>query len=801
MITEQDLQEFMSQPNYRSLTKKGLMKKLGISPTAEGEFGDLLRTMSDRGMLVETRGRRYGLPEHFQFVRGVLQGNSRGFGFVVPGDMPGEDIHIRRNDLNGAMDRDVVWVRIHRRVNRYGSGDRPEGRVVRVLRRGRSRLVGTFIDLREHLRVKAYSPEPCWAVVPDEKKILLDFVMIPDHWRGAVTPGSKVVVALHPDDENQGVLGEIIQILGHSSDPGVDILTIICKYDLPLEFPEEVLQEARGVSSSPPVEDDPVERRDLRQRRMVTIDGEDAKDLDDAVSIESLGDHRVRLGVHIADVSHYVRAGTALDKEAARRGCSVYLVDRVLPMLPPELSNGVCSLYPRQDRLTITCDMEIDVRSGKQISYEIYPSLISTQDRMTYTQVRCLLSEGEEVGYQALAARYATLLDDFQQMKRLALLLRGLRLQRGAIDFDVPESIVRLDEQGKPVGVFRRPSSIAEQLIEEFMLAANETVAGHLRRARIPSLHRVHEQPDGEKLQAFYEFIARMGYHVRGRSEQVQPRNLQRLLMKVKGTPGEYVISTMLLRSMKQAKYAPECLGHFGLAAECYTHFTSPIRRYPDLIIHRILRQTWGSLRRWSAEEIEVENENLGEIAQNSSLRERIAIDAEREVLDCKKTEFMADKIGEEYEGIISGVTSFGIFVSLPSTIEGLVHISSLWDDYYVFHVQNQILVGETTTRTFRIGDFVRVIVHAVNCNEQQIDFRLLTHKGGEFPRQPDRVRRGKAYAGVHSQSGFPRTGRTARGKDKSASAVVHRSRKKTRVKSDTRFRRGGVKTNRSRNG
>ena len=425
-------------------------------------------------------------------------------------------------------------------------------------------------------------------------------------------------------------------------------------------------------------------------------------------------------------MSYYVKEGSALDREAYERGCSVYLVDRVIPMLPKRLSNGICSLNPKVDRLTMTCDMEIDPE-GNVVDYDIFPSVIRTNERMTYTDVKKIVVDEDP----ELIERYRPLVEDFRLMADLAKTLRRKRLQRGAIDFNFAEAKVVINEKGEPVDIVKRPRTIAEQLIEEFMLKANETVAEHFYRLEVPFVYRIHENPDAEKLKAFYEFITSFGYSVKGRPDQVKPHALQSLLEKIRGKREEHVISTVMLRSMKQAKYAADCIGHFGLAAPFYSHFTSPIRRYPDLIIHRIIREvlTKGSL---SVERIDELNEILPDAAQQSSIRERIAVDAERESQDLKIAEFMMDKIGDEYEGIISSVTSFGIFVELPNTVEGLVHVSYLTDDYYHYDESSYSLIGERTGRIMRIGDKVRIKVSGVNIDERKIDFELLEHFPGE---------------------------------------------------------------------
>lgn len=707
MKTEREILHFMLEKAYKPLTLEELIESFQIEQEEQEAFTRLLEDLEAEGKIVRTRAKRYGVPERFNLVRGRLQGSSKGFGFVIP-DTPGKpDVYIHLNDMNGAMDGDLVLARIHKGKT---ADRRPEGEIVRILKREREQIVGTFSRLNSHFGF----------VIPDDKRIATDVFVAPEFQMNAKN-GQKVVVKLHQLTGRHTAEGEIIEILGNKDDPGVDILSIIRKHNLPEAFPEEVLREAEDVPETIS-EEELTGRRDLRDRVMFTIDGEDAKDLDDAVSVETLPNGNVRLGVHIADVSYYVKEGSALDREAYNRGCSVYLVDRVIPMLPKRLSNGICSLNPQVDRLTMTCDMEIDPE-GTIVDYEIYPSVIRTNERMTYTNVKKIVVDEDE----ELMERYQPYVPYFRLMADLATILRKKRLNRGAIDFNFPEAKILVDENGKPVDIVKRPRTIAEQLIEEFMLAANETVAEHFFRLEVPFVYRIHENPDAEKLKAFYEFITRFGYSIKGKPDQVKPHALQSLLKKISGEPEEHVISMIMLRSMKQAKYAAECIGHFGLAAPFYTHFTSPIRRYPDLLIHRVIREVIekGSL---SVERIDKLNDYLPDAAQQSSIRERIAVDAERETQDLKMAEYMLDKIGEEYDGVISSVTSFGIFVELPNTVEGMIHVSYMTDDYYRYDERAYALIGERTARVIRIGDRVRVRVSGVNIEERKIDFELLEH-------------------------------------------------------------------------
>lgn len=714
-VTKQELLEFMRETAYKPMTVQELESHLGMDG-ADGfkELVKLLNEMENEGEIVRTRTNRYGVPERMNLIRGRMHAHPKGFGFLIPDDRDHPDIYIHLNDMKGAMQNDIVIGRV---TGRSGpNGTKLEGEIVRVVKRANTRIVGTF-----------ESHETYGFVIPDDKRIQKDVFIPREKFMGAVT-GQKVVVNLVSfPDGRAAAEGEIIEILGHKDDPGVDILSIIRKFGLPEAFPDEVMQEAESVPETIR-EEDLKGRRDLRGRTIVTIDGEDAKDLDDAVEVSRLENGNYLLGVHIADVGYYVREGSALDREAFNRGTSVYLVDRVIPMLPHRLSNGICSLNPQVDRLTLSCEMEIDP-AGKIVSHDIYPSVIKTVERMTYSNVRKLVDDEAEPEPE-LVERYRDLVPFFRQMKELAMILRDKRMRRGAIDFDFTESKVIVDEEGKPIDIVKRPRTIAEMIIEEFMLAANETVAEHFHWLKVPFIYRIHEDPDSEKLLYFMQFITNFGYVVKGKGNTVHPRALQSLLEEIKGSKEETVISTVMLRSMKQARYDAESIGHFGLAAEFYSHFTSPIRRYPDLYIHRIIReviQNGGSgLSDYRQDEL---TGKMPDVAQHSSERERLAVDAERETDSLKKAEYMLDKIGEEFEGIISSVTSFGMFVELENTVEGLVRLSDLTDDYYHFHEMQLALIGERTSKIYRIGDEVKVRVARVNLDERTIDFELVEMK------------------------------------------------------------------------
>jgi ribonuclease R len=703
------LLEFMKEEAYKPLTVQELEEAFGIEDSSTFKnFVKALVYMEEKGLVVRTRANRYGLPEKMNLIRGKLSGHARGFAFVQPEDKTLDDVFIPPTELNNAMHGDTVLVRI----NPTSSGARKEGTIVRILERGVQEVVGTYTESKHF-----------GFVIPDDKKIAND-IFIPKHAANGAVEGHKVVVRLTNYPEGRmSAEGEVIQILGHKNDPGVDILSVIHKYRLPQEFPADVIEQANNTPDTISPED--LEgRRDLRDQMIVTIDGADAKDLDDAVTVSKMSNGNYKLGVHIADVSHYVKEGSPIDREAYERGTSVYLVDRVIPMIPHRLSNGICSLNPKVDRLTLSCEMEVNSQ-GEVVNYEIFPSVIKTTERMTYSDVNKILVDKDE----ELRERYAELVPMFELMAELANILRNKRMNRGAIDFDFKEAKILVDDNGHPYDVVIRERSVAERLIEEFMLLANETVAEHFHWMNVPFIYRIHEDPDPDKLRRFLEFITNFGYVVKGTGNEIHPRALQEILEAAQGQPEEMVISTVMLRSMKQAKYDPESLGHFGLSTNFYTHFTSPIRRYPDLIVHRLIR-TYLIEGKLDEETQQKWAEKLPDIAEHSSNMERSAVEAERETDDMKKAEFMADKIGQEFDGIISSVTNFGLFVELPNTIEGLVHVSYLTDDYYRFDERHYAMIGERTGNVFRIGDEITVRVINVNKDERSVDFEIVGMKG-----------------------------------------------------------------------
>ncbi|MBN8253049.1 ribonuclease R [Priestia flexa] len=722
---EQEIQQyidrlltFMKEETYKPLTVQELEKEFGIEDSAEfKDFVKALVIMEEQGLIIRARNNRYGVPERMNFVKGKVTGHAKGFAFVVPEEQGADDIFIPPTETNNAMHGDIVLAR----VLSESSGNRREGTIVKIIERGTQQIVGTYTESKNF-----------GFVIADDKKIAGD-IFIPKGARNGAAEGHKVVVELTSYPEGRmNAEGKIVQILGHKNDPGVDIISVIHKYGLPQEFPGDALEQA--INTPETISEDEIKgRRDLRDQVIVTIDGADAKDLDDAVTVTELENGNYKLGVHIADVSHYVTEGSPIDVEAAERGTSIYLVDRVIPMIPHRLSNGICSLNPKVNRLTLSCEMEIN-SAGEVVNHDIFESVIKTTERMTYSDVNKILTDKDE----AVRARYEELIPMFERMEKLAEILRKKRMDRGAIDFDFKEAKVLVDDDGHPTDVILRERSVSERLIEEFMLAANETVAEHFHWMNVPFMYRIHEDPKEEKLNRFLEFVTNFGYAVKGTGNDIHPRALQDILEAVAGTPEEMVVSKVMLRSMQQAKYQADNLGHFGLSAEFYTHFTSPIRRYPDLIVHRLIR-TYLINNQVDEATQEKWGEKLPEIADHSSSMERRSVDAERETDDMKKAEFMADKIGETFDGIISSVTNFGMFVELSNTIEGLVHVSDLTDDYYRYDERHYAMIGERTGKVFRIGDEIEIKVADVNKDERAIDFVIVGMKTSQKRLSKDR--------------------------------------------------------------
>lgn len=682
----------------RPLLLREILRFLGLQKGQRGGVREILRDLVEEGKVVRMRGNRYGLPSKMNLIVGRVKTHPNGYGFVIPEKEGEEDIFIRPRNLKEAMHGDRVVARIES-IGRRGK----EGSIIQVLERKNRKVVGKFV------RSKSYS-----YVLPEDERLFQE-VFIPDGETKRARPNQMVVAEItrYPTERARPE-GRVTHILGYLDDPEIEPQIIIHQYDLPYRFSSAALKEAQNLPPTP-FPNEYRERIDLREIPTFTIDGENAKDFDDAVSIERERDGEVRLYVSISDVSHYIREGTALDEEAYRRGTSVYFPDRAIPMFPSKISNEICCLHPKVDRLTMTIELNYD-QYGEKKEVRFYPSIIQSDARLTYTQVKKILLNEDET----LNREFEFLLPSLKKMADLSQILRQKRMERGAIDFDLPEPEVILNLQGEAEDIIRAERNLAHQIIEEFMIAANEAVAHFMEERRVPCLYRIHEPPPKEAINEFRKFVSHFGYRMK-KEENLSPKAFQRVLSNFKEKPEERVINEILLRSMKWAKYSAKNLGHFGLASEAYTHFTSPIRRYPDLIVHRLLKRVL------SKKEITISEEVLTHQADHLSSRERVAMEAEREILDRYRVRFMKDKIGEEFKGIISGVTAFGFFVELEDIfVEGLVRVTSLHDDYYQYHEKRYCLMGERTHKTFRIGDKVRVRVERVDVERRQIDFGLV---------------------------------------------------------------------------
>lgn len=693
--------EFICDEFYVPMKLKELAMLLQVPKDQRDELKAVMDSLEAEGKVHVTQKGKY-IKGEAKHLRGIFQANARGFGFVTVEGEP-EDIFIGEEDMGGAMQGDEVEVAI----TKAPEGRRREGKILKIVNRGTQRLVGYY-----------QSRKNFGFVVPDNERILQDIFVPAEQSKGAVT-GHKVVVKLTSyGGERKKPEGRIVEILGHANDPGVDILSIVKAYDLPIEFPEKVLNQAERVAK-PVTGADMAGRKDVRDWQTVTIDGEDAKDLDDAITLTKEGDNYI-LGVHIADVTNYVQENSALDREALKRGTSVYLADRVIPMLPHVLSNGMCSLNAGEDRLALSCIMTVDSK-GNVIDHQIAETVVNVDERMSYTSVKKILEEHDEEECR----RYQTLIPMFELMKELSEILRNRRHKRGAIDFDFPESKMVLDEDGTPLEIKAYDRNVATKIIEDFMLLANETVAEEYFWQEIPFVYRVHEAPDEEKMKKLITFIQNFGYtmHV-PKGQEIRPKEVQKLLDKIEGSQEEAMISRLTLRSMKQAKYSPDNDGHFGLATQYYTHFTSPIRRYPDLQIHRIIKD---NLRgRMTESRRDHYAKILTEVTMQASSLERRADEAERETVKLKKVQYMKKFYGEEFEGVISGITKWGLYVELPNTVEGLVHVANMMDDHYDYDETHFQMVGTHTGKRYELGQKVKVRVTGCDTIARTIDFELV---------------------------------------------------------------------------
>jgi ribonuclease R len=686
-------------------TPRELLQRLAIPREQRATVRRLLKELVSAGELIETRGNRYGLPDLMNLVVGRVETNPRGFGFVVPDraiDGTSGDIFIAGSNLNQAVHGDRVVARIE-----HARGDRVEGRIVRILERGSSRIVGRY-DVDE---------SGMGFLVPFDRRVIVD-VLIPEGDRGDARRGDMVVVEITRwPTPTRTPLGRVIEVLGDIEEPGVDTEIIIRKYGINDRHGDEAVAEAERLGTVVSAKD-VRGRTDFRPITTVTIDGETARDFDDAITIEKLPNGNYWLGVHIADVAHYVAEGSALDEEAYERGTSVYFPERAVHMFPSELATGLCSLNPHVDRLVQSCLMEID-RRGDVVRHEFHDGVIHSDARMTYTDVNAILTEHD----QETTKKYKPLVGMFETMQELFEILNARRRRRGSIDFDLKEPYIVLDDQGLVEDIIAAERNVAHRIIEEFMLVANETVAAWLDEQDVPTLYRIHEEPDPLKVEEFEEFVSTLGYSLAAPAGAIRPRHFQKLVERIQVKPEEKPIAFLMLRTMQKARYEPTNEGHFGLAAESYTHFTSPIRRYPDLVVHRSLREARHGMPEERREELA---EDLPEVARHTSERERRATDAERELVQWKKVRFMADKVGDEFDGYITGVAAFGLYVELiDHFVEGMVHVSTMADDYYRFVERAHIMRGENTGRVYRLGDRVRVQVIKVDMERRQVDLGL----------------------------------------------------------------------------
>lgn len=683
---------------------------LDIPKENRADLMEVLDALVAEGSIGLSKKGKYGRAENTALV-GKFMSTQKGFGFVsVEGEE--DDIYIAGKDTGGALNNDTVQFVV---TSERKEGRSREGKILKVLERGTLDVVGTYE------RSGGYG-----FVVPDDKHFARD-IFVPGGKDGGAVNGHKVLVHIDDfGDDKHNPEGSVISIIGHRNDPGTDILSVVYAYGIPTEFPEEVMEQVRAIPDTVGAYD-AEGRKDCREWRTVTIDGEDAKDLDDAITL-TREDGGYRLGVHIADVSEYVKENSPLDREALNRGTSVYLVDRVIPMLPHKLSNGICSLNQGVDRLALSCIMDIDEK-GNVMSHEICKTVINVDRRMSYTAVQSILDDKNG----SVADEYRDFVPMFELMEELAAILRSKRHKRGSVDFDFPESKITLDANGRPLEIKEYERTTATRIIEDFMLIANETVAEDYFWQELPFVYRTHDKPDPEKIKALATFINNFGYSIRINGDEVHPKELQKLLEKIEGSDAEMLISRLTLRSMKRAQYTTECSGHFGLAAKYYTHFTSPIRRYPDLQIHRIIKENLnGGL---SDKRLEHYNEVLPEVSRQASVTERRADDAERDVDKLKKAEYMSHRIGEDFDGVISSVTAWGLYVELPNTVEGMVHVTALEGDYYKYDSEHYELIGERTHKVYRLGQKVRVRCVAADKLIKTVDFKLIETEDDEEER------------------------------------------------------------------
>lgn len=695
---------FMKDENYTPMKAKEMAMILGVPKKEYNQFLDIIKYLEENYKIVKNRKNRYRLIGE-NFVEGIYRKNQRGFGFVKIDDRE-DEIYIAKEDSLNALNGDRVLIEITEEQNKV---KRAEGKIKKIIKHEKETVVGTFQESRNF-----------GFVVPDDKAFGTDIFISKGKFLNAKNNQKVVVKITKYPQKGKNAEGEIIEVLGSIDEAGVDMLSIIKEYDLPAEFPENVIEEAKKYGDKIDAKD--IQNRiDCRQDIIFTIDGEDAKDLDDAVRVIKLKNGNYRLDVHIADVSYYVREGSLLDKEAQIRGTSVYMLSRVIPMLPKELSNGICSLNAGQDRFTLSCSMEIN-NKGEVVSAEVYKGIINVTERMNYHDVQKILDKSDE----KVLKKYEKYIGNFELMAELAEILKKKRLEQGYLNLDIPESKIDLDENGKVISIGKYETSFSNEIIEQFMLSANETIAEKFYWLEAPFIYRVHEDPDIEKVKELNKFLYNFGLKIRIVNEKIYPKEVSKILEEIKGKEEEKVVSTLILRTLKIARYEAENKGHFGIASKYYCHFTSPIRRYPDLFIHRIISKYLEENYVVSDKFIEDFKQKAIDRARMSSEREKVATKAERDSEDMKKAEFMQDKIGQEYEGIVSSVTQFGIFVELENTVEGLIRFENLGNEYFIYDENRKRLIGENSNKVYKIGDKVKIRVISANKLLRQIDFEIV---------------------------------------------------------------------------
>ena len=703
MKKEELILNFMKESSYFPMKQKEIAQILSVPKEEREEFYNILIKLEKDGKIEKTKKGKYQRINS-KYIKGVFRLNQKGFGFVEQG-ADKKDIYISKDNTLGALNGDTVLVEIiENAIN-----DKIEGKIKKIVLHGKEKVVGIFKNSKSF-----------GFVVPDDRKLGTDIFISKKNFGGAKDKQKVVVQILKYPINGKNAEGKIIEVIGNQNEAGVDMLSLVKEYDLPYEFPKFVIEEAKRVSRKIDKKDIP-NRIDLRDKEIFTIDGEDAKDLDDAVAVEKTENGNFILHVHIADVSYYVRENSNLNQEAIIRGTSIYMFDRVIPMLPVELSNGICSLNAKEDRFTLSISMEID-KKGKVISHRVYKGIIRVTERMSYTDIDKILNNKDN----RTIKRYSKYIEHFKRMEELAIILKNRRLKNGYLNLEIPESKIVLDENGKAVNVKKYETTFANEIIEQFMLTANETIAEKFYWLEAPFIYRVHEVPEQDKIKELNKFLFNFGYKIKGNTENIHPKAFSDILEQVKGKEEEKVVSNLILRTLKVAMYESENKGHFGISSKYYCHFTSPIRRYPDLFIHRIIsnyiEKQYNVSEQWKNEY----NKLAEEYAKDSSEREKIAQKVERESLDIKKAEYMENKIGEIYEGIISNITNFGMFVELENTIEGLIRFENLGNEYFNYDEQHKYLIGENSKKVYKIGDKVKIEVIEASKELRRISFRLI---------------------------------------------------------------------------